>query len=431
VFSSNSSTKHPPEMILLALVEMCQRFCFWGVGNLLVLYLLQHHGMSDTTADQVFAIFTGSALILPLFGGYVADRWNYQHAVIWGCILTAIGCFFIATNIIALVYLALIFVAIGGCIFTPSIYALLGAVYHDRHQLREAGFSIYYASVNIGVFAALIIMGAIGNANHWSAAFIIAGIVQIIGLIPLRAALSMKKLQRVSAEGKSSFSFRSEGPPLLKRDKQRITVICILSLVSILFWMSYNQGGSSLTIFALKYTQRQIGNFTMPPAWLLSFETLFLIVLAVPLASLYIHLAKKNKDPSPPMKTAFSLIAMGLCFLIMVYGTRLIPEGAMTAAISPWYLICSYLLMAVGEMLLAPIGLALVTHLSPPRFTAFLVGVWYLCIGIAFYSGGIIATLMSSVQNMGNFFLIFVIATIIPAFLLMFFAKKLNKMRNL
>lgn len=418
-------------MILLALVEMCQRFSFWGIGNLLVLYLLQHHNMPDVKADHIFAIFTGAALVLPLVGGYIADRWNYHQAVIWGCLLTAIGCFAIATNILPMVYIALVLVAIGGCVFTPSIYTLLGAVYRDRHLLREAGFSIYYASVNIGVFAALIIMGAIGNANHWSAAFIISGIVQLIGLIPLRAALASPKLQKIHAEGKAAFSMRSSNPPLRKQDKQRIIVICVLALISILFWMSYNQGGSSLTIFALKYTQRQIGNFTLPPAWLLSFETLFLIILAIPLASLYVYLAKKKKDPSPPMKTAYSLVAMAICFLIMVFGARLIPMGATTAAISPCYLIFAYLFMAVGEMLLAPIGLALVTHLSPPRFTAFLVGIWYVCIGVAFYTGGIIATLMSSVENLTNFFLIFVIATIVPAIILMLLSRKLNEMRHL
>jgi len=431
VFSSTLPTKHPPEMILLALVEMCQRFSFWGIGNLLVLYLLQYHGMPAVKADHIFAIFTGAALVLPLLGGYVADRWNHQHAVIYGCVLTAIGCFFMATNILAFVYIALVLVALGGCIFTPSIYTLLGSVYNDRHVLREAGFSIYYASVNIGVFAALIIMGAIGNANHWSAAFIIAGIVQLIGLIPLRTALSRPKLEKMHFSDKSNFSMSSSNQPLLKRDKQRIIVICVLALVSIVFWMSYNQGGSSLTIFALNYTQRQIGNFTLPPAWLLSFETLFLVILAVPLASLYVYLAKKKLDPSPPMKTAYSLIVMGLCFLIMVFGARLIPMGAQTAAISPGYLIFSYLLMAVGEMLLAPIGLALVTHLSPPRFTAFLVGLWYVCIGVAFYAGGVIATLMSSIENLENFFMIFVIATIIPGFILMLFSKKLNAMRHL
>lgn len=429
--NSSLPAKHPPEMILLALVEMCQRFAFWGIGNLLVLYLVQQHGMPDARADHIFGIFTGVAFVLPLFGGYLADRWNYRQPVFIGCILTAVGCFLIATNILSLVYLALVFVALGGCIFTPSIYTLLGSVYHDRHHLREAGFSIYYASVNIGVFAAMVILGAVGDAKHWNIAFILAGVIQLVGLLPLRKAFNMPNLAKVKGGKKFTLSLNSTKQPMGKRDKNRIIVICVLSLVSILFWMAYNQGGSSMTLFALNYTNRHVGSFQMPPSWLLSFESLYLVILAVPLAALYIFLARRKLDPSPPTKTAFSLLAMGLCFAIMMFGARLIPEGAKTASISPFYLISAYFLMAVGEMLLAPIGLALVTHLSPPRFTACLVGLWYVCIGIAFYSGGAIAGLMSSIGNLDHFFMIFVIATIIPAVILMFFSKKLNKMRHI
>ncbi|MBS3904224.1 MAG: peptide MFS transporter [Simkania sp.] len=429
--TSSLPTRHPPEMILLAFVEMCQRFAFWGIGNLLVLYLVQNHGMADAKADNIFGIFTGVAFVLPIFGGYLADRWNYRQPVIIGCLFTAIGCFLIASNILSLVYCALVLVAIGGCIFTPSIYSLLGSVYQDRHNLREAGFSIYYASVNIGTFAAMVILGAFGNAEHWSIAFTIAGVVQIFGLWPLYKAFKMPNLKKVPNTHKFTLSFNVNNQALTKREKNRITVICVLSLISILFWLSYNQGGSSMTLYALKYTDRHIGSFEIPPSWLLSFESLYLVILAAPLASLYIFLSRRKLDPSPPMKTAFSLIAMGLCFAIMMFASRLIPDGAKTAATSPFYLISAYFLMAVAEMLLAPIGLALVTHLSPPKFTACLVGLWYVCIGIAFYSGGVVAGLMSSIKNLDLFFLIFVVLTIVPGIVLMFFNKKLNQLRHL
>lgn len=423
------STKQPKEMYLLALTEMCQRFAFWGVANLLVLYLVQKQNFTDTAADHLFGILTGVAFVLPVAGGYLSDKFNYRLPVMWGIFLTAIGCFLIATGALPLVYAALVCIALGAAIFTPSIYALLGSLYHHQHHLRDGGFSIYYSAVNIGTFIAMIVLGALGQAKLWNFAFFVAGAVQLFALFFFKKALQNPALLEVSKvrdklKGKKQAS-------LHKHEWNRIIVICVLALFSILFWMAYNQGGSSLNLFALRYTDRHALGFEIPPVWLLSSETLYLILFAIPLASLYAYLAKKKMDPTPPVKTALSLVAMGVCFLIMVIGSRFIPSGAQTAAVSPYYLIFAYAFMALGEMLIMPIGLSLITHLSPHRFTALLVGVWYLCIGIAFYLGGLLAPLMSKLQHISSFFNIFVIASFASAAILFLFVKKLNRMRHL
>ena len=208
-------------------------------------------------------------------------------------------------------------------------------------------------------------------------------------------------------------------------------MISILSFLSILFWMAYNQGWSSMSLFALRFTDRTLGNFTIPTSWFLSLEPLYLVILAFPLAHLYKWLAKRKKDPSPPAKTAWSLVMMGLCFALMMWGSLSIPAHQESGHINPLYLVSAYAFMALGEMLLAPIGLALVTHLSPHRYTAFLVGTWYVCLGIANYAGGLLASLLSSMREVSNFFDIFVLSSLIPALILFFFIKKLNKMRHL
>ncbi|MBM3192497.1 MAG: peptide MFS transporter, partial [Chlamydiae bacterium] len=149
-----------------------------------------------------------------------------------------------------------------------------------------------------------------------------------------------------------------------------------------------------------------------------------------PLAKLYLYLAKKNLDPSPPLKCALSLFMIGLCFLVMVFGSSSIPTWATESLVSPWYLFIAYAFMALGEMLIAPIGLALITHLSPRRFTAMLVGIWYLCLGIALYLGGAIAPWMSKVKQLSHFFSVFVILCFAAAILLLTLVKKLNTMRH-
>ncbi len=420
--------KQPKEMYLLALTEMCQRFAFWGVGNLLVLYLVQYQKFTDAKADQLFGIFTGIAFVLPVLGGFIADRLNYKLPVILGIILTSIGCLLISSGNLTMLYIALCFIAIGGAIFTPSIYALLGSLYRHQHHLRDSGFSIYYSGVNIGVFVAMILLGAIGQAHSWNLAFLVAGIIQLVGLIPFHKAIKTFDVTHITPGHTTS---KINATPLHSYEKERIWVICILSFFSILFWIAYNQGGSSMNLFALNFTNRYIGNFQMPPSWLLSAESLYLLLLAFPLAKAYTYLAKRHKDPTPPMKSAISLMMMGLCFLVMVIGSSSLPINATTGMVSPYYLLIAYAFMALGEMLIAPIGLSLITHLSPRRFTALLVGVWYLCIGVAFYLGGIIAPWMSQVKKMSYFFSIFVVASFVFGALLLLLVKRLNKMRHL
>lgn len=420
--------RQPKEMYFLSFIEMCQRFAFWGIGNLLVLFLIQQHQFSDERATHLYGLFSGIAFALPMLGGYIADRTSYRGGVIFGCVSTAIGCFLMATGSTTLLYVALLFAALGASVFTPSVYTILGHLYHGQSDLREGGFTIYYSSVNIGVFLATFILGALGHANLWSLAFIVAGCVQIVGLMLFFKVMKGPAFAQVHLKQRAN-SVEEKKEPLNKKEKQRIIVICILSLVSILFWMSYNQGWSSMSIFALRYTELNIGTFSMPASWLLSLESLYLVILAFPLAWLYRSLAKIKLDPSPSLKTVYSLVAMGLCFFLMQIGAKQIPQGAQEAAVSPFYLIGAYAFMALGEMLLAPIGLSMVTRLSPRRYTAFLVGAWYLCVGVAFYAGGLIAGLVATME-LSRFFNIFVLVSWIPAILLFFGVKKLKKMSH-
>jgi proton-dependent oligopeptide transporter, POT family len=423
-------SKHPKEMYLLTICEMCQRFAFWGVANLLVLYLVQYHKFGDARADNLFGIFTGVAFVLPVLGGWIADRTSYRLSVIWGSILNALGCFCIAIGSIPMMYIALALSAVGGCLFTPGIYTILGKVYENKQQLREGGFSIYYCLVNLGIFLAMIILGLIGQARSWSFAFVLAGVVQIVGLLPFFKVMKSPLLTHVAQKTIAKKASHGGHSPLTSREKDRIIVICVLSLFAILFWLAFNQGGSSMTLFALRYTDRQIFGFQMPPSWLLSAESLYLVIFAFPVTWFYLYLARRKRDPSPPLKSSLGLISMGLCFLVMVLGASKIPAGAKMAHLSPFYLIGAYALMALGEMLISPIGLSLITHLSPQRFTALLVGVWYLCIGIGFYLGGALASLMSELKTLSAFFMIYVLISFIGALLLLLFIKKLNRMRH-
>lgn len=429
VLPMTAVTRQPKEMYLLSLIEMCQRFAFGGIANLLVIYLVQYHQFADGKATSLYGLFTGIAFALPMVGGFIADKTNYKVGVIGGALLTALGCFLLATGTMHLLYFALLATALGTSVFTPSIYTILGSLYREHHHLREGGFSIYYASVNIGYFLATFILGTLGHTNNWGLAYTIAGVVQLVGIGAFLKIMRSPKFANLDTKENNANSLKSK-VPLKKKEKDRIVVIITLALISVLFWIAYNQGWSSMSLFTLRFTDKEILGFNMPPSWILALPSLYLLFLAFPLARLYTWLKKRDFDPSPPAKTAWSLLALGLCFVIMTFASKEIPSGATTGAISPLFPAVSYLFLSLGEMLLAPIGLSLVTHLSPRRYTAFFVGIWYVCIGIGFYSAGLLAGLFSKMKALDDFFLIFVIITFIPAAILFLLSKKLNKMRH-
>jgi len=423
-------SKHPKELYVLALAELCERFSFWGTGFLLVLYLVGYYHVEDAKATTIYGIFSGCATFLPLIGGYLADRWNYQTPLLWGALVNAIGCFMLATGLSFLLYPALAIIACGYGLFTPSILAVLGYSYQRQPELRDAGFSIYYASINVGVFLALIILGFISQEVSWNAAFLTAALVQVVGIIPIVWFLVKHKevhqtLHRLQKES------RKEKAPFTQIEKSRIRVILIMGLFSIFFWIAYNQGYSSMSLFSKDFTNRSFLGWEVPPSWILSSEALFLVILAPILSSLYSFLRKKKIEFSAFAKSTLSFFAIAACFLVMMVGSSAIPLDARSASISAGYPIFAFFLMAVGEMLLMPIGLSLVTKLAPHRFTAFLVGFWYLCVGLAFYIGGTLAGLMEKLDQLSHFFAIFVILTLVPGLILLFFFRKLKQMAHL
>ena len=429
MFKGFSLKNHPRELWVLALTELCERFAFWGIGNLLVLFLIEYYQFSNVKATHIYGLFTGFAAFLPLIGGYLADRWNYQSPMLIGALVNAMGCFLLATGHSIALYPSLFIIALGYGLFTPSILTVLGFSYKDKPQLREAGFSIYYASINVGVFLALLSLGTIAKFVSWNAAFFTAGIVQLIGLCPLFWYLrnhtgTTEKLHQLRKQ-------REKQPSkITKIEKDRLKVIAIFCLFSILFWIAYNQAFSSMAIFAHQFMNKEVQGHLIPEGVFLSSESFFLILLAPLLAILYGMLAKLKKDPSPALKTAFSFLFMTACFSVMMIACQHLSPSATEGAISWTYLVGAYFLMAVGEMLLAPVGLSMISHLAPRRYIAGLIGLWYVCVGLAFYIGGVLAGLMASMGGLYNFFSIFVLMSSIPALAMFLSAKKITRLSH-
>lgn len=423
--------KHPKELLILAICGMGLRFSFWGVGNLLVLYLIESLQLKPSQATHIYGMFTGFAAFLPLAGGFVADRWNYHSPLFLGIIATTIGCFLLCFHNLIIIYIALMIIACGYGIFVPSIFAILNHVYKDKNKIREVGFTLYYSTFNIGVFLAMIILGYVGHAYGWNIAFFIAGISQLLTLIAVFYYYKKYHIHYTNLHPTEKKEKEPTNIKMQKYEKDRMIVILIITLSTLFFWTAYTQGWSSMSIITLKYTNREFFNFEIPPAWILSFESLFLIILSPLMAKLYGYLKNLHKNPSPSMKAAYSLFATSLCFFIMVIACLNLPNGANWGVINPIYLILSYFVLAIAELLIGPISISLVTQLSPKKLTAFLVGFLYVTAGISYYLGGLLAGLIQYMSSKASFFMIFVLLCAIPATVLLLFTKKLNKMRHM
>jgi POT family proton-dependent oligopeptide transporter len=321
-------------------------------------------------------------------------------------------------------------IACGYGLFTPSLVAVLNHAYQDHEHLREGGFSIYYASINVGVFLAMLVMGATAGLFGWQMAFAVAGCVQTIGLAPLLFYFRRHKelFETLRSQQRASRLANKRLEPI---ERDRIKVIVAFCLVSIIFWMAYNQSFSSMAIFAHDYMNKTVFGIDIPEGIFFSSQSFFLILLAPILAGLYARLQKAHRDPSPPIKTALSLVAIAICFAIMVIATWSILPHATSAHTSWAYLVTAYFFMALGEMLLAPIGLAKISRLAPRRHTALSISAWYLCIGIAFFSGGMLASYMDKMATLSKFFGFFTVITLIAGGVMALLTKKLNRLSHI
>lgn len=422
-----SLSHHPKGLWVLSLTELCERFAFWGVGNLLVLYLIEYYQFSNVKATHIYGIFTGVAAFLPLVGGWIADRSSYQMSILVGALINMVGCLFLAWGSLAALYIGLVIIAAGFGLFTPSLLVVLGHLYKEKEHLRQAGFSIYYGSINIGVFLAMFSLGIIAKAISWHAAFLVAAAVQMLGMLPIAWYFYHHKADYQAFKNEQKRS-QTGKEPLSRADRRRMLAIIIFCLLSIFFWATYNQAFSSMSIFVHSFMNKEVGGLEVPEGVFLSSESFFLILLTPLLASLYAWLQKRHKDPSVAIKTVLSFLFMAAAFSVMALASRSIPEKAVSASVSSSYVFSAYFLIAVGEMLLAPIGLSMVSLLAPRKLLGAVVGFWYVCVGVAFYLGGLLAGFMEAGEPLSYFFGLFILIVFVPAFFLTLFHKKLTHM---
>ena len=433
--TSSDFLGHPKGLFVCFATEMWERFSYYGMRALLILYLTKHWEFTDATSYLIYGAYTSLVYIMPVFGGMLADQiLGSKKAVTYGAILLVFGHLGMTVESNEQIfYLSLALIVSGVGFLKPNISTMVGALYEEGDPRRDSGFTIFYMGINIGAFTATLLCGYLGEEIGWAYGFGAAGIGMLLGLFiflwgqkyleGLAEPPSNKYMTKVNGISFENWAYISGvvmvlvtwflvqnsqlvgqllggfgvifiGAWLLyallkcaPEERDRLIVVGILILFSLIFWALFEQAGSSLNILTDRGVDRVIFGWEVPASMFQSLNAGFIFTIAPLFALLWIALAKRNMEPSTPIKFSIGIVLVGLGFLALVYGMNS-SEGLQTGVI---WIVLIYLLHTLGELCLSPVGLSSVTKLSPQRIVGFMMGMWFFASAAGNYVASLIA----------------------------------------
>lgn len=448
--TTKQTKKHPPGLYLLFLTEMWERFSYYGMRAILVLYLTKSLisgglGMDESTALLLYGFFTGAVYFTPLIGGYLSDRFLGQRiAITIGGITMALGNLALfAHQSFTAVYIGLTLLIIGNGFFKPNISTIVGELYGPKDKRRDAAFTIFYMGINTGAFFAPLLIGAI--TDKWFAVeaggiieygykygFLASAIGMVIGQILFNALGNRflgdigKKPVRKTAVSTSGVIDKQE---LSKVEKNRTKVIFILAAFVVFFWAGFEQAGGALSIYTDKFIDRELFGWEIPTSWFQSVNPLFIILLAPLVSMLWVKLSNSKRGDLPvPTKMGIGMILLGVGFIVLLFA--IMQTGSddtnITVKANIMFIIVTYFFHTIGELFLSPVGLSFVSKYAPIKFASLLMAVWMASSFVANIVAGQLGAFTSS---LGYFevFAVIGVAVIVLGFVLLSLSKKLVK----
>jgi len=405
---------HPRGLSTLFFTEFWERFSFYGIRAILVLYMtaspdLGGLGFSTAKATGIYGWYLMLVYLTALPGGLAADRWlGQRRAVMLGGAVIALGNFTLVVHSLLSFYLGLGLIVIGTGLLKPNVSTMVGGLYKQGDPRRDGGFTVFYMGINLGAFLAPLLVGYIAQSSGfleaahragfdiragWNWAFGLAGIGMICGLIQFRwgAARLLGDVGRWPSRLKQGAEMQKvvDRVPFSSAEKKRLAVIAVLFLFTMLFWSAFEQAGSSLNLFARDFTRNSILGFDYPSSWFQSVGALLIILLAPVFSWLWVRLAAAGHEPSGPAKFALGLLGVGLGYLVLVGAVQ--ASGPLGARVGPGWLFSTFLLHTLGELCLSPVGLSLMTKLAPRRIGSFVMGIWFTAAALGNGLGGWVA----------------------------------------
>jgi proton-dependent oligopeptide transporter, POT family len=422
---------HPRGLATLFMTEMWERFSYYGMRALLPLYLVAPEGLhlGAGTAIAIYSVYSSLVYLLAMPGGWFGDRvWGPRRTTAVAGVVIMVGHLFLALPADATFYVGLLFVALGSGLLKSNISTMVGHLYQGPDDpRRDGGFTVFYMGINLGSFAAPLVIGTVGQNVNWHLGFALAAVGMALGLTqfligtrhlapesdvvpkPLSKAERANTLRKSMywllaaivfygiVVGTGSYTLRWVMVPLLilgllvpvgvlariKRDKEltaaeqaKVSGYVWFFVAAALFWMIYDQGGSTLALFADGHVHNEVLGWGFPVSWFQSVNPVMIMALAPVFASLWVFLARKGKEPSTIAKFAGGLALVGLSFFVFLMPLAASDGGKVTL----WWIVLIYFCQTVGELLLSPVGLSVTTKMAPAKYASQMMGVWFLAV---------------------------------------------------
>ncbi len=479
---------HPRGLSTLFFTEMWERFSYYGMRALLILFMTAAPaagglGFDTATAGAIYGLYTSMVYMTTLPGGWIADRLiGPQRAVLYGGILIAAGHFSMAVPSLTTFYFGLCLIVIGTGLLKGNVSVIVGRLYAADDPRRDAGYSIFYMGINTGAFIAPLVCGYLGQRVDWHAGFGAAGVGMVLGIVqyvagqkhlgdagryPAASAagddaarqrriavrwtvltiatlvaigvgaytgmLPITPTQVADAAGYflllltvAFFGWLYLSPGWTRAERNQLYVIGVLFVGAALFWSQFEQAGSTLNLFADRNTRNTLLGWDFPSTWYQALNSLYIIALAPLFAWLWVWLARRRREPSSPAKFGVGLVLVGAGFAVLVGAAVLAERGVM---VSPMWLVVVYFLHTCGELALSPVGLSAMSKLAPVRIGGLIMGVWFLASAVGNYIGGRFAGLYES-MTLPSLFGSVAIFGIAAGVLLLILARPLGRLAH-
>lgn len=398
----------PPGLMLLFFVEMWERFSYYGMKALLILYLVDAQKWSISRAANLYGNYTALVYIAPLLGGYIADRFiGTRSSLVWGGIIIACGHFALAFRNNSTFYLGLGLIILGTGLFKPNVSTMVGQLYAPEDKRRDAGFTIFFMGISVGALFAPLICGYLAQRVGWNYGFAAAGVGMLLGLL-LYLWGRKRYLPGIGYISAIAVREKQRATPISSEDRKKILAVLLVVLITIPFWVCYEQIGSSLSLFVDRHIARTLGHFVVPASWFQSINPIVILAFAPLLAFLWEYLGKRDREPLAPSK-----MVVGYLFLAIGFGFAAWAgfRSEIFLLVSPLWFVAMDLFRSWGELMLSPVGLSYVTETAPARYGSRLMAAWFLAEGIGNKLAGSIASYSGAIRD-GQFYAIFVVIAI-------------------
>lgn len=428
---------HPKGLFILFFTEMWERFSYYGMRAILVLYIVSETmgdnpglGWSKGDALSLYGWYTMLVYVMSIPGGILADKFiGQKKAVLYGGLTLCAGHLILAIEQMWAFYtgLGLIILGVGG--LKPNISTMVGGLYKQGDIRRDKGFTIFYIGINIGAFLSSIIVGYIGETIGWHYGFGLAGIGMLLGQAVFM--MGQKYLEGVGDYIKDSKNGQSSvdvDAPLTKIEKDRVVVMLLSFIIVIVFWGAFEQAGGLMNIYTMEKIDRNFMGMEIPASVFQSVNAFFIMLFGTAVAGFWANRQLKGKESSTLLKMAIGTMIMGLGFLLMS-GAAVEADGSETGKAAMVWLIGAYLLHTIGELCVSPTALSFITKLAPAKYASIMMGVYFACTGFGNKVAGLVGESVESASELQIFTGIFIF-TVLFGLLLMIFFKKLKALTH-